>query len=249
MSAIKDYKLEEIFIKECDSQSDAKAEYERTLDIYEKIAECKPSRLRIVKPIAVENSVIYFQKAPVSVNLRDLICKYYVKPKILYYVGQALGQFHSILNPEKNILQEKIHIHGDFWPSNVIYDEENELVYIVDFAPSDFNKSRPYCIDSAYVDISHMLFSLKIKYPLYKAYLLIRKANQKLAEQFLKGYEDETGGEIDYDTLSEYIIHNINSANLFFEERKHITRALWKVLFNIAKKKYETTGNHYEKTS
>ena len=33
MSAIKDYKLEEIVIKECDSQSDAKAEYERTLDI------------------------------------------------------------------------------------------------------------------------------------------------------------------------------------------------------------------------
>ena len=216
----------------------ARAEFERTLDVYDKVAEAKPLRLRIAKPMKVNNSTAYFERITDCINLRKLICNIRVDTEVLYYTGQALAELHSALNPQINCLDENISIHGDFSATNVLYMPSKNLIYIVDFAPYRYDNSESYSYAPAYRDLAHLVLTLEIKYPIYKIHLVARKKNREMSAMFWEGYENVIGRKIDRDKLYEFVIKEIESTKKLFRKRHLLTRFVWTKVFDRTMQRY-----------
>ncbi len=228
-----------LFAKKLESSLMAQKEFERTIAVYKKVSDANPLRLRIAKPVKVENSTVYFEKMAGWVNVRKLTCKLRVDTKILYYVGQAIAELHLALNQGLGSLDENVNIHGDFWTNNALYMPSKHLVSIIDFAPSTYNKSESYSHGLIYRDLAHVIFSLEIKYPVHKLYLLARRKNKEMSSRFLAGYEQVIGQRVTSQKLSEHIVKDIDFVSKkVFTKKNPISRFVWTRIFEQAKRRY-----------
>lgn len=227
-----------LFVKKHRNLQLARAEFDRTLEVYNLVTAANPTYLRIARPIKVKDSTVYFEKVTGCVNLRKFICRLFIDTQILYRVGQALAELHLALNPTLSSLDDSIHIHGDFSATNVLYGASSNLVYIVDFSRYRYDVSESYSYGPAYRDLAHIVLTLEIKYPLHKIYLLARRKNEEMSVKFWAGYENIIAGKIDRKRLFEYIIKDIDFARSRFERKNPVSRLVWTQLFDRAKKRY-----------
>lgn len=221
-----------LFTKRFDNSQTAREEYERTCEVCELLKDKKPLRLRIARPVKVEGKVVYYENIGDCVNLREMVCRYRVDAKILFYVGQALAELHLALNPKIYNLDEKVRIHGDFSACNVLYVPTKKLVYVVDFSPSPDDDPDSYSWSMVYRDMGYMIFNIVVKYPIYKLYLYARKENKEMLSEFLAGYESIAGRKIQQDKLAEHIVDRIITNKFVFKRKNPISRFVWTRYFD-----------------
>ncbi len=229
------------FAKEYEDRESAEAEFHRTEEIYKAIEGKQDIRLRVARPVRIVDNTVYFEKITGCVDLRKLLCKFRIGSRlldILYKTGQGLAQLHIALNPEINSLEQKLHIHGDFHLSNVLYSLSEDIAYIVDFAAAGFNRSKTYSYGSIYDDLSWMIITIEIKYPPHKVYLLARKKNKELSKSLIKGYEDTIGIRIDQKTLAASLEKHLTEYIRFFKQKNFLSRLFWTWQFKRAIKTY-----------
>ena len=210
----------------------AKAEFSRSLEVSEKLKQRECRYLRVPRPIRVCDNTVYFEKVLDCMNLRRLICRWNVNRDIMYDVGRALAELHQAINPRIEDLRHNMNIHGDFWAANVLYSISDNHVYIVDFEPPGFAKpGREHSYGSAYDDLSPMIISLEVKYPLHRAYLLMRRKNRELSAGFLKGYEEAIGMKIDHSGLAACLEQWLMVYTRVFENKNVLSRIFWTRVF------------------
>lgn len=89
-------------------------------------------------------------------------------------------------------------VHGDYNPTNIIFNEENKVLKIIDF--------DNLCIDYNYHDIAEGIVAFSVvKYRKNSSRFKSFKPDNDIAKAFFNGFKQKNGIEIDYNLLNMYI--------------------------------------------
>ena len=231
------------FIKKCINEEYAKAEFGRTKEIYKMVSETENLIFKVPMPLKVEGEKIFFERIKNATSLRKMTYKIGFIPEALYDVGKILGQLHILLNKKLNSLST-INIHGDFWTSNIFVSKSNHEFYLIDFAPPKFNIDN-ICHGTLYEDLSPMIISLEIKYPLYKPLaLMMPNRNKKMSANFLRGYMDLVGFEIDEKKLALHLIYWLENYKKLFMNKNLMSKLFWGKRYQYCINYYKNKGKY-----
>ena len=221
------------FEKRFDDAEWAAFEFRRAQHIYDAVMESKTRWLRIARPLRYEGGTVFYEPVPDAYTLREVVCSGSPETVVFRQTGQAVGELHQALNPDKDLLADVCEIHGDLWTSNVLFSRSTEGVYFVDFAPpmaGPRDRSEDYCVDRVYRDLGRMVTDIRVKYPLAKAYLIARPVNRLLVKELIGGYEAQIGASIAEDALADYTVQSLLEVQAVMRGKGVIPGAVWKLI-------------------
>jgi serine/threonine protein kinase len=133
------------------------------------------------KPIKVHGHSIYYEFIDIKYSLFEALADHSknIDSKHMKKIGEYLRKMH-----DNDIL------HGDFGPSNVVFDQQDNIYFIdASFSPHNTDGRVLWKADNIYRDISLFLMHLSISKPLYKFWqFFCFRRNQLLRSAFLGGY-------------------------------------------------------------
>jgi len=208
-------------------------EFRRAQRIYSAVMERNTCLLRIARPLRCEGCSVFYERVPDAYTLREVVCSKRPAPSVFRQTGQALGELHQALNPDKDLLSEVCEVHGDMWTSNVVLSRSSEGVYLVDFTPpivGPRGNMASYCMDRVYQDLGRMVTDIRVKYPFAKAYLIARSLNRVLVNELISGYEAQIGASIADETLAEYTAQSLLEVQAVMRGKGVLPGAIWKLV-------------------
>jgi RIO-like serine/threonine protein kinase len=111
--------------------------------------------------------------------------------RILRNTGRALAEYHAGSGK----------IHGDFDPTNVLFQVGESRICLIDFSRPDFADYPDYCRGSIYRDLALFVIYLRVKYPPHQLLLAYRAKNRILSRTFLEGYFELSPQQYSFDEL------------------------------------------------
>lgn len=222
-----------LFEKRFDDAEWAAFEFRRAQHIYDAVMESKTRWLRIARPLRYEGGSVFYERVPDAYTLREVVCSHRPAASAFRQTGQAVGELHQALNPDKDLLSDVCEVHGDLWTSNVLFSRSTEGVYFVDFAPpmaGPRDKVEEYCADRVYRDLGRMVTDIRVKYPLAKAYLIARAANRALVSELIGGYEAQIGASISKEALADYTVQSLLEVQAVMRGKGVVPGAVWKLV-------------------
>lgn len=137
-----------------------------------------------------ENLIINFEFLEDAITVLEMLRSYNYKKmpvmklkKLFFNIGIALSEFHK----------HSGRLHGDFAPSNIMFKSTNiDKLFFVDFSRAVESNDPYYNRGSIYKDLSFFAIGSKIKYPYYLFPLAFRSLNDKLYQETLKGYCEDS---------------------------------------------------------
>lgn len=208
----------------------AEEEFKRSCWIYER---CKNAKHFVFpKPIKVTDNFLEYQYIS-GKSLYDIKNRYLIKnlnnsQDIFKIVGKSLAEFHKLLNDDYSI-KHSIHIHGDFFPRNIIVTDSKIGIFDAN-SPKGLNLPL---IDMAYRDVATFIMGMKYKYPLGKIYLRYRKNNNVLVRKFISGYIIESGAKFDINCFKWYLENSLKEEMAILKHTNNKAYCLWKVIFSL----------------
>jgi len=237
------------FEKRFDDAEWAAFEFRRAQHIYDAVMESKTRLLRIARPLRCEGCSMFYERVPDAYRLRDVLCSGRSALSAFRQTGQAVGELHEALNPDKDLLADVCEIHGDFWTGDVLFSRSTEGIYLVDFAPPMAGpraKAKGYCRDRVYRDLAGIITDIRVKYPLGKVYLIGRPANRLLVNEFIGGYEAQIGTSIAEEVLANHMVRTLLEMQAVMGGTGILRGAVWKLLMTPFVAHYKRQGSEGE---
>lgn len=120
--------------------------------------------------------------------------------KLCRRLGAVLGALHIVQGID---LSEDIYLYGDYVPHNVVY-REDELV-LFDVEPPGYRQSfEQFYRGRNYVDIASMLFFVLVGHSYKRPWRFFRN-KRSFVQAYLSGYEEASGFNIDKKELKIYL--------------------------------------------
>jgi len=157
--------------------------------------------VRIPEPIRYDKSSITYEFVQdIDRNLSKIWFEHELRDEnICKKLGKVLGELHKHCGN----LGEKIYLHGDFVPHNIVYS--NTVITIFDIEPPGKNFNFMYFYyNYAYVDLASFIFYIYTLHSFKKPWLFF-KNQRKSVQAFLEGYHGATGFEVEMRTLTPYL--------------------------------------------
>lgn len=229
------------YSKECISELDARDEYNRLSDIYNKTKGCK--YFKVPKPISLQGRIIEMEYID-GYSFHELKNKYDIEEIFFKRIGHALGELHRSINTSLD-LKKPVELHRDFYSKNIMVTRNNVIYFI------DFNKPRiikSFTRDLVYRDLAYFIMGILYKYPIKNIYLRGRNKNRKFMSLFLQAYSKEINNKLDYALLRKYLEKALNEELTIIKSNSYLQYYIWKFLFKSDFRKIKLLFNSYSKS-